>query len=425
MDFAAAMNYIEEKNKLGIVPGLDGIYELLRRLGNPQDKIQCLHIAGTNGKGSIFSFVESILREGGYKVGRYISPTIFSYLERFQINGHVIPEDDFSFLLEKIAVCVLEMEAEGYTSPTAFEIETALAFLYFFENRVDYALIECGMGGELDATNVMAKPVASVMASVSMDHMQFLGDTLESIAAAKSGIIKGGSMLISYPQQEKVTQILKSVCEKRHADFDMVDEGDVSIVSRGLDKTEFVYKDKTYTIRLTGDYQVYNAATAILLIENINRKANSVIADDASVAAGLSKTCWPGRMSKIHDKPMIYVDGAHNEKAWQELKETVNMYFTNKEIIYIIGVLRDKEYTKMIDILAPTMKHAVTVTPANSRGLEKELLSELIKEHGVPSVTADGCGEALKLAMSKASEDDVILVCGSLSFISDYLSYFD
>lgn len=425
MDFAAAMNYIEEKNKLGIVPGLDGIYELLRRLGNPQDKIQCLHIAGTNGKGSIFSFVESILREGGYKVGRYISPTIFSYLERFQINGHVIPEDDFSFLLEKIAVCVLEMEADGYTSPTAFEIETALAFLYFFENRVDYALIECGMGGELDATNVMAKPVASVMASVSMDHMQFLGDTLESIAAAKSGIIKGGSMLISYPQQEKVTQILKSVCEKRHADFDMVDEGDVSIVSRGLDKTEFVYKDKNYTIRLTGDYQVYNAATAILLIENINRKANRVIADDASVAAGLSKTCWPGRMSKIHDKPMIYVDGAHNEKAWQELKETVNMYFTNKEIIYIIGVLRDKEYTKMIDILAPTMKHAVTVTPANSRGLEKELLSELIKEHGVPSVTADGCGEALKLAMSKASEDDVILVCGSLSFISDYLSYFD
>lgn len=425
MDFSMAMNYIDEKNKLGIVPGLDGIYELLRRLDNPQDKVKCLHIAGTNGKGSIFSFMENILLEEGYKVGRYISPTIFTYLERFQINQEIIAEDDFTRLISKIAACVKEMEADGFMSPTAFEIETALTFLYFYENNVDYALIECGMGGELDATNVIKKPVASVMASISMDHMQFLGDTIEKIAKTKAGIIKSDSMLVSYPQEESVCSVLKSECENKTATYACVNIDDVTILSQALEQTEFLYKQEKYAIRLIGDYQIYNAATAILLCEKLNEKASGTMIKTESIKRGLMKTYWPGRMSKIHEKPLIYVDGAHNEKAWLELYTAVNKYFTNKQIIYIIGVLRDKEYTKMVDILAPTMKEAITVTPANKRGLEKECLAKLISEHGVPAVTACDCEDALTVAMGKASSDDVILVCGSLSFISEYLVYFD
>lgn len=426
MDYATAMNYIEEKNKLGSVPGLDNVKELLRRLGNPQNRCRCLHIAGTNGKGSVFSFVQEILLEAGFSVGRYISPTIFTYLERFQINKQNMPEEDFAEILSVIAEKVSDMERDGLQSPTAFEIETAAAFLYFSGRRVDYALIECGMGGALDATNVICHPVMSVIASVSRDHMQFLGNTLSEIAAHKAGIIQADSVCISAPQAPEVEAVLRETCERKGSGLVLVRDSDIHIQRMDLEQTLFDYKGEEYCIKLLGEHQAVNAAVAAEAASQIEGVCHS------DICRGLRNTVWSGRMTKVCDNPYVFVDGAHNEAAWKYLKRAVNKYFTNRRIIYIIGVLKDKEYVKMVDILADTMDYAVTVTPDTPRGLDGRCLAELIGRKGVAAFAAKSADDAVRHAMRRADmlkqrgaeqEAPVILVCGSLSFIADYLDY--
>lgn len=424
MEYAMAMKYIEEKNKLGSVPGLDNIIELLHRLGNPQDSCKCLQIAGTNGKGSVFSFVQEILINAGYNVGRYISPTIFTYLERFQLNKEYISETDFCRMLSEVADCVMEMEKDGLASPTAFEIETAVAFMYFKEKCVDYALIECGMGGDLDATNVIAHPVVSVISSISMDHMQFLGETLAEIASHKAGIIKEKSLCVMAPQKSEVIDIFKDKCNKNDTELIVVDNEAINIINMDAEKTAFLYKNNIYEIELLGEHQVINAALAIEVCEHLSEVSHD------NIRNGLINTRWPGRLSHVCRCPDVYVDGAHNEAAWKYLKNAVNKYFTKRKIIYIIGVLKDKEYHKMIDILSDTMSYAITVTPDTPRGLDKGVLAELLRDKGIHAVTAENTADAVKMACdevllirNEASEEPVILVCGSLSFISEYLLY--
>lgn len=424
MEYAMAMKYIEEKNKLGSVPGLDNIIELLHRLGNPQDSCKCLQIAGTNGKGSVFSFVQEMLICAGYSVGRYISPTIFTYLERFQINKLYISEEDFSRILSEVADCVKKMESDGLVSPTAFEIETAVAFMYFKEKGVDYVLIECGMGGDLDATNVLAHPVVSVISSISMDHMQFLGDTLTEIATHKAGIIKQNSLCVMAPQKPEVIDVFADICHIKNTELCVVDNEAINIINMDVDKTTFLYKNNLYEIGLLGEHQVINAALAIEVCEHLPEVSPE------NIRNGLINTRWPGRLSHVCKYPDVYVDGAHNEAAWKYLKNAVNKYFTKRKIIYIIGVLKDKEYHKMVDILADTMSYAITVTPDTPRGLDNKALAGLIRDKGIDTIAADSTAEAVKLACDKVlrirnevCEEPVILVCGSLSFISEYLLY--
>lgn len=430
MNYTEAQNYIEEKNRLGIVPGLTQEKELLRRLGNPQDVCRTLHIAGTNGKGSIFAFVQEALLTAGYHVGRYISPTIFSYLERYQLDRRYMSEAEFASLIAEIAPVIESMEADGFASPTAFEIETAAAFLFFARSRVDYVLLECGMGGSEDATNVLSRPEICVFAQISMDHMQFLGDTLCKIAAQKAGIIKPGAHVISAPQDVEVSWILREKCREEHADYTEVSPSDWMVGKMDLDGTELMdVRNQSvqehvpedipcpgiaYHISLPGSYQVANAQTAIEVLRTMHVNENRI-------KEGISHTKWPGRMSKVAENPYIYVDGAHNEAAWNALRETVETYFTNRRVIYIIGVLKDKEYEKMVEILAPTMTYAIAITPDNPRGLSKEILMELIRKTGVECVTAKDREEALSLARKQAGAEDVILVCGSLSFLAEYL----
>lgn len=424
MDYREAMNFINDKSKLGIVPGLDNVRELLLRLGNPQNEIKCLHIAGTNGKGSIFAFVEDILLAAGYKVARYVSPTIFTYLERFSINKKLMEEENFAKYISEISDIIKKMEEDGFGSPTAFEIETAVAFMFFRDRKVDFALIECGMGGSLDATNVIEKPTATVIASISMDHMQFLGDTLNEIAENKAGIIKENSIVVAYPQEACAARVLEKKCELTGSRLIMIEESQVCITSRAMEKTEFIFDGKRYCIRLLGDYQVYNAACAIALCERLSVTCG-IRADYDIIKNAIEGTSWQGRFTKIKDKPAVFVDGAHNEKAWLNLAETLNKYFTNKRIIYIIGVLKDKEYEKLADILCKNMKYAVAVTPPVARGLDKDILCECIKRRGVPCSTAGNEEEALEKAFLQAGADDIILVCGSLSFLSGYLTFYE
>lgn len=430
MNYEEAQNYIEEKGRLGIVPGLTQVKELLRRLGNPQDTCRTLHIAGTNGKGSIFAFVQESLLVAGYHVGRYISPTILTYLERYQMDRHYMSEEEFAELLTEVAMVIDTMETDGFASPTAFEIETAVAFLYFARNHVDYVLLECGMGGREDATNVLAKPEACVFAQISMDHMQFLGDTLTKIATEKAGIIKSYTTVISAPQVPEVSKVLRETCDKQHASYIEVNPSDWKVGQMNLDGTDLVDcgtnpdetnmaadirdRRKPYHISLLGEHQIANAQTAITILRILH-------IEETAIHKGVAQTVWPGRMTKTAEHPYIYVDGAHNAAAWENLRASVEKYFTNRRVIYIIGVLKDKEYEKMVEILAPTMAAAVVITPDTPRGLPKEILATLLQEKGVPVQLADTGADALKRAREQAGKEDVILVSGSLSFLAEYL----
>ena len=425
--YQQAMEYIEDKMKLGSVPGLDNIVELLGRMGNPQDKVRLLHIAGTNGKGSIFAFVQTALVLSGYRIGRYVSPTVLDYLERFQMSedgqSRYMTRDEFIMILDYVAGIVASMERDGLPSPTAFEIETAVAYEYFVRQNVDYALVECGMGGRLDATNVTASTFISVMASISMDHMQFLGDTLTKIAYEKAGIIKPDSICISAPQQKEVEAVIRKRCRELNTELIIVDRKDIKYPEMNEQGMSFGYKDEEYRVSLIGEYQITNAAVAIEILNILNEQKNNGKLID--VKAGLACTVWPGRFTIKSKNPLVVIDGAHNEEAWKMLSITINKHFTNRRFVFIIGVLRDKEYTKMVELLSPLIRYAIAVTPDSPRALAREELIEVLKTHNVRCEGAIDAKDAYKKAYDKLETGfgDAVMVCGSLSFLKPYLEF--
>lgn len=428
MNYNEVISYIEKRNLMGSVLGLDNIKALLKKLGNPERSVPAMHIAGTNGKGSIMAYVENVLIEAGLKVGRYISPTIFDYRERWQICKEYISKEDCAELLSKVIVTVEEMEQSGEGRPTSFEIETAAAFLYFKEAGCDIMLIECGMGGSQDATNVFLKTPIDVIASISFDHMQFLGNTLEAITSEKLGIVKERDILVSYPQSEIPEKVIDAFAadEKNYQRYRKTDRSSITTLESGIWGAEFIYKNENYHISMAGGAQVYNAATAIEALEAFNDIADDYKLkkiDKDAVRKGLAKTFWPGRFTVIGSEPLFIADGAHNEDAWCRLSEDINKYFTNRKIIFIIGVLKDKEYDRMLDILTPFMKHAITLTSNSPRALDGRTLAGLIGERNVAAEYSESISDAIDRALEIADQesDSVIIACGSLSFIGDII----
>jgi len=411
-----AWNYIEEINKAGSVLGLESITELLERLGNPQNRLKVVHIAGTNGKGSVGAFLEQILIDAGYHVGRYVSPTIFSYLERFQINKEYMSDEDFVNILNDVKAVSDKMVSEGYHRPTAFETETAVAFLYFLKKNVDIVLLETGMGGISDATNVCRKPLCTILTSISMDHMQFLGNSIYDILDAKLGIVKEGVPCISDFMENGMRKVWLDKCEKKNCLHIMTDIEQLIVTENTLNGIKFVYKDKEYMISMLGKHQVNNSVLAIETAFVLNKYGFDL--DYVDIYKGLQNTKWQGRFQKIYDTPPVYVDGAHNEGGWLALKNNIEDYFYGKQMIYVCGVLKDKEYEKMIKLLSPYSDWFIAVTPDSPRALSGKLLAEYAEKYVKNSMSCD-----LDTAMDKAFEiakglcAPVILVFGSLSFI--------
>lgn len=416
MDYEQAMQYIKDKNKLGSVPGTATILELLSRLDNPQDECKVVHIAGTNGKGSIFAELEAGLRFGGYRVGRYISPTIDTYLERFQINGEYISETQFARYLTMIAQKIDTMEAEGIASPTAFEIETAISFMYNKEQKVDIVLLEAGMGGRLDATNVVSHPLCTVIASISMDHMQFLGNTIPDITRHKVGIMRKGVPCIAYPGNPESLSVIQETAHTLNCQLVIpkVDKYTLKIVEETIYDSNFIYSGVDYKVSLAGQLQIMNAITAIEVANILQRKGF----EHVNMKEGLLHTKWPGRFEVMAERPLIIRDGAHNYDAAKQLALTIQKHFTNKRIIYIIGVLEDKEYQKMLAETLPYGAVVIAVAPPNNiRALSVERLAEEAKKF-CKEVYAEGdVAEALVLARQLANPEDVILAFGSLYYI--------
>ena len=430
------MNYIsliEELKKRGSVPGLDAIEGLLEELGHPEDNLKVVHIAGTNGKGSIFAYLSSILIAAGFKVGRYISPTISCYEERFQINGEYIIKDKLARLYNIVEEAMKREEEKTGLKPTLFEVETAISFLYFKEEKVDYALIEVGMGGRMDATNVIRHPELTVISSISYDHQAFLGDTLEEIAWQKAGIIKESCPVVLSENSDEVCKVIEQEATKKKVKCIEIKPTDYEVLSETPYGSTFLWKEQRYETKLPGRHQVSNAVTALAASEYLFRKdyeknnARKAIAkklDEMNVKSaqqgGSIRTCWPGRLEVLKKEPLFYRDGAHNPDGAKKLAAFLQKYFTNKKIIYIMGVLKDKEYKKMLRYLMPMAKEVYVFKPKNERGLSAQILADTIKEVADVSVTIESdVNAAVFRALDTAKPDDVLVACGSLSFMEE------
>lgn len=425
MKYREALDYLESIQNYGIVPGLDSIARLCGRLGNPQDRLQFVHIAGTNGKGSTLAYLSTVLRCAGYRVGRYSSPAVLEYREIIQVNGRNITQKAFAEGVEIISNICYEIMEEGFPHPTPFEVETALAFWYFDRTGCDIVVMETGMGGLYDATNLIQTTVVAVLASISMDHMKFLGNSLSDIAGHKVGILKEGCDAVSMEQEPEAMEVVRRVAKEKHCRLHVTDRSCIVNVRRGgrnVERQRFDYKPaegpalKDLELCLGGVFQTDNALLALETLRVLQEKGY-VIKEEA-LRRGFRETAWPGRFSVICKKPLFVVDGAHNEDAARKLAQSVEMYFTNRRIIYIMGMLRDKEYEKVINLTQGYADQIITVTPPeNPRAMSAyDLAQEIARVH--PRVTAvDSLEEAVELARLLAAPEDVILAFGSLSYL--------
>jgi dihydrofolate synthase / folylpolyglutamate synthase len=421
MTYEDALRYIEETHKFGIRLGLENISKLLEMLGNPQDNLNIIHIAGTNGKGSTCSFITKILQTSGYNVGLYTSPYLETFTERIRVNGYNIPEEEVASIVTLIKTKIDEMVREGYSYPTEFEIVTAMAFYYYNKQKVDYVVLEVGMGGRYDATNVINRSLVSVITPVSLDHIDALGDTIGKIAYEKAGIIKENGLVIIHPQEEEAQNVIREVCREKNAKYITVDTKNIEILKSTIESQIFNCEvlEKKYNnieICLIGEHQINNSIVALNVIEILKDKHNLKISDD-DVLKGLNETRWPGRIEKIQDNPVFIIDGAHNEDGANSLAKSIDKHFKDKDITLIIGMLKDKDIDSVLQILIPRCNKVITTTPDNPRALSPEELKEKIQRYNKQVIALDSIEKAVYYALENSHKDEVIISAGSLYMI--------
>ncbi len=423
MNYRRAMEYIEQLQQYGSVMGLTTMGELCARLDNPQEQLKYVHIAGTNGKGSVLAYVSTVLQQAGYRVGRYISPTIKEYRERFQVDGKMITQSGLCKYLEQVKEAAEAMVAQGLPHPTAFEVETAAAFLFFLDKKCDIVVLETGLGGALDATNIVSTTLVAAFASISMDHMGILGDSLVQIASAKSGIIKNKCYVISARQEPEAMKVLRQAALLRKAKFFTADVSRAKNVRYGVTKQSFSYdKYKNLEITIPGQFQIENAVVALEVLMALGKLGYPVT--EEHLRQGFAQTRWRGRFDIIGKKPLFIADGAHNEDASEKLAQSIRFYFTNKRIIYIMGMLQDKEYDKVIRNTYELAEHIITVTPPlRERALPAYDLAQAVREYHDSVTVADSVQEAVEMAYLLAGQDKecVIIAFGSLSYLGELI----
>lgn len=414
---------IHEFNRFGMVLGLDRMEELLRRLGNPQDDLKVIHVAGTNGKGSVSKYLEEGLAACGYKMGLYTSPYIETFNERIRYDGADISDEDLEYYGQKVVSAAEAMVADGLDSPTEFEVVTAIAFRYFAGRQADITILEVGLGGIGDSTNVVKSPLASVITSISYDHMAQLGSSLAEIAVNKAGIIKTGCPVIAnVPQRDAAKIIARKAYAMGSRLYDI--SGIRAAVS---DETPFSQKvsmelyEKSYSdveISMVGRHQAENLKTALATLE-ILRKSGAVKLDREALYEGLKRARQPGRFEVISEDPLVIIDGAHNEAGAQALQETMAQHFAGKKILLVAGILADKEIDSIVKFLTKITDHIIVTEPDNPRKLAAEKLAEHVADFGVAAEAVSDVEAAVHRAKELADGYDVILFAGSLYLIGD------
>lgn len=417
MTYEEAAEFADSTKKYGSILGLESIRNLMQELGNVQEQLHIIHVAGTNGKGSVCAFLSAALTEAGYRVGRYNSPAVFERREVFRIGETMISKEEYAAVFERVQTACEVLTKRGCPHPTVFEVETAAAFLWFYEKKCDLVLLETGMGGETDATNLITHPVCSVLTSIGMDHMQYLGNTIEEIAKVKAGIIKKGCPVVALKQGDSVCEVIKNKAEECGSRCVLVEVPQYMQEAPIWGTTlQDVHYGSVHTA-LGGIWQRENLSLALAVLKLLEESDYSITKE--AVQSGIAKTIWHGRYEVLQTEPLFIIDGAHNPIAAKRLKQTIEKDFTNREIIYIIGVLADKEHEKMLRLLLPGAKAVFTVTPDSPRALDGESLAKEAQKYADNIWYVPDIGKAVKMAKETAKESDVILAVGSLSYLKE------
>lgn len=417
MNYNEALEFIHSRMKFGSRPGMERITALCNELGNPQDKLKFVHVAGTNGKGSTCNMIAKILEAAGYKTGLFTSPYIVDFRERMQINSQMIPKEELAQLVSEIKPVVEKLSAQGI-EPTEFEIITAVSFEYFLNNGCDIVVLEVGLGGLLDSTNIIKKSEVSVICSISLDHTDILGDTLLKIAEQKCGIFKEGGRVVGYPQPDfAVERYIKEQAAKMNCSYMHADLSKIRLVREELDGSTLIYAGCTFKIPLTGKHQIYNFSTAISAINTL--KQNGWEISMQNVIDGLAALKMPARTEIVCEKPLTIIDGGHNPEGVDALCLTLKTHCKDKKIIAVFGMMKDKDYSYCIEHLAPLCSRIYTTTPSNPRALPAKELAKAVKPYCGKVKPVDDFGKAFEKAKKKAGEEDMVLVCGSLYLASD------
>ena len=420
MTYQQALDYISTIGSHGNKPGLARIATLMKGLGNVQDQLRFVHLAGTNGKGSTSCMLASVLQKAGYKTGLFVSPFIIRFNERMQINGRHIPDEKLAEIVARIKPIADAMEGGA----TEFELITAAAFVWFAEEGCDIVVLETGLGGRLDATNIIKSNECAVITNIGIDHTDYLGNTLADIAYEKACILKDGCPVVAYASETAAMDVLTTYALQHGNPMTVADFDAIEPVSADLHGQSFRYKgSEEYFIKLLGAHQQKNASVVLETVEILRKQGWSITREN--VREGLREASWPARFELLHTDPIVFVDGAHNMQGVESLRASVEQYLAGRRVVCLTGVLADKDWQSMMAVLEGVASDFITVTPDSPRALTAEALAEHLVQHGKWAWAAENVEEGMDMAIARALEtDSVIVACGSLYMASEIRTYF-
>ena len=414
MKATEAIEYIHSITWMGSKPGLERTFGLLELMGNPHHKLKFIHIAGTNGKGSTTAMTASILQKAGYRVGMFTSPCIYKFNERIQVNGENISDEDLAEITELVKPLAASMEDH----PSEFELVSCIGFEYFLRQKCDIVVLEVGMGGALDSTNVISVPEVAVLTNIGLDHTDFLGSTLEEIAETKAGIFKEGGDAVLYPAQPGVEATVERICKERNMRLRKADFNLLTRKSHSLEGQVFDYSErKNLELPLLGDHQLHNAAVVLTIVDTLKEKGWNIT--EENIRDGLRDTFWPGRFQIMGRDPLFIIDGGHNPQCIEALVKNIQDYLTDQKVIALSGVLADKDYGQMYLPVLPLVEEFVCITPPSPRKLEAVELAKHLQAKGAKATPCETIAQGVRLAVEKAGKDGVVLCFGSLYTIAD------
>jgi len=423
LQYREAMEYLQDLTKFGMNFGLGRETELLRRLGNPHEKIRVIHVGGTNGKGSTAAMLAAVLQNAGYRVGTFTSPHLHSYTERYRINGTQIEPGQVARLITVLRPHLEDMVRDGFEQPTEFEVSTAMAILYFWEQTVDFLVLEVGLGGAIDSTNVVT-PLLSVITNVGMDHMDYLGHTLTEIARVKAGIVKPGVPVVTAAASPAVLEVIEAECREKGSPLIRAGAGvtwkpgEHSLRGQSFDYAGINRRLQNLWLPLLGAHQLINAATALAALEILEKHGHCVLSEKA-FREGLAGVVWPARLELIGENPPVLIDGAHNYDGACSLRQALDEYFAGRGVIMVMGMLGDKERAKVVAELAPRARRVIITKPNSPRAGDWEQMAGEARRYVKDVETVEDIGAAVKAGLAAAGKDDLVCITGSLYMVAD------
>lgn len=409
-----AVERIHQEAWIGREPGLSRITKLLSMVGDPHKELKFVHITGTNGKGSTASMTASILAAAGLRVGLYTSPHLWRFHERFQVSGQPIPDEALGRIGERVILAGRQMDDPA----TEFELMTALGMLYFREAQCDLVVLEVGLGGRLDSTNVIPAPEVAVITNIGLEHVEQLGDTHAKIAGEKAGIIKPGCDTVLYHQRRDVEEVVTDACRHAGSPMTVTDPDSLEVLSTGRDGQNFMYRGEgPYHINLLGHYQLSNALTALDIAAVLRRRGWPISRE--AVMQGMREAVWPARMELARRDPDVILDGGHNPQCMGAIRQALEELYPGKKILFLVGVLEDKDYPAMVGQLLPLARAFITITPDSQRALQAQALADYLRGEGAEAHSCETVEQGMEKALSMAGPEDVVCVCGSLYMIGE------